>query len=226
MRSHHLLAVLLAAVLCGGPTAASSIPWSYSTTVTPNINYSGQWHFEDSPSGINRVIRWNFDFYAELQGATGNGTGPADVAVFRMSTFALGPGGFGDFVSDIHQFTVNFQLTDADSATSELFAFAGNLSGFVDGHGGAGLQVGFDTGSLSKTVGGNVYTVTLLPYSYNEATEQVGPNTFIGPWRDVTARVDVRAADAPEPGTFALAGVGIALLGVAVYRKRGGPRTG
>ncbi len=218
----------LTALLLAGPAAAGPIEWDYTAHVRTSTGLGvlnlGTFRLLSDPSGNGTAepVAGDYTITAPLPEATVSGTYPAYPGQpnDEVRLFSVGDGwrvypAEAAPVSD-PRFHLTFVLTDR----------ASGQSGTVEFDGTAGVSTGNEfppsvlfSASMGPPVtdlrlGGNLYRVTVvggMPVDI-EAPAVVGVKVEAGP-------------AAPEPGSLALAGLGLGAAGlVRPFRRRGSSR--
>ncbi len=206
MRAFRLCVCLLGLAFGTGRASAGPIWFTFRTDGSVTQNGAGDISFNPVNSGpivldpkTNPGLILGFvQFGGTTPLSVQPGTGGASTPEFRQSRFAL-----------------NVQITDTTSSQVGVARFTG-VAGIGSTRTPTGsmewdlFSISFDQSSEQLMLGGNTYNVT--------ATGAHG-DTPSG----VTGTIGVNAgtsAQSPEPGTLALAGIGIAaLVGFAIRRK-------
>jgi hypothetical protein len=203
-RSTPVVALTLL-LLAGARANADFIQWSYNWNINPisvlSDSGNGSVSFTNQPS----------------QSATGN----SDTVATNLKANSLADPANPDTLSNTGAYTLTMSLTDTASGQSGTVSFSGKLSGTFS-KSSANITNAF-TGATSEklTLGGNVYTVTIGPYSPPGPPNSASP----GPLGSIAAHVDVApdsggitGASSPEPSSLLL-GL-FALTGAGVYSRR------
>ncbi len=153
----------------------------------------------------------------------GDADGNSDIVATNLRTFSDAPNTNPNVFTDAG-YRLTLRLTDDTSGESGTLNFDGTVSGTLSRNRAniSNSFVGPTTGEL--TLGGNVYSVTIGPYS------PPGP-PGIQNAGSIAATVTVRPVDdddttnTPEPSAMLLSCLGLSVLGMASWRKwrRGGP---
>ncbi len=224
---HRTLRAALATALFALPQLASAGPieWNSRATVT---GANGGWAldagaatlFDYDPTTGSDLGPFYFYLVAPLPGAlttppqTGNVSrmrvavlSNSDGLQFIEASEAPPPGGIDP------AFVLSFALTDTASGESGTVTFDGRVSASTGNFIGMPylMSVSVDEGDQVLTLGGNRYTVSM----------HRGPSET-AEW--IEADVSALAA-APEPGTLALAALGLCALGVVRRARRRTPGT-
>jgi hypothetical protein len=191
-------------LLAGARANADFIQWSYNWNINPisvlSDSGNGSVSFTNQPA----------------QTASGN----SDTVATNLKANSLADPSAPDTLNGTGAYTLTLSLTDAASGQTGTASFSGKLSGSFskDSANITNAFIGATTDVL--TLGGNVYTVTVGPYS------PPGPpdSTNLG---SIAAHVAV-APDSggitnfsPEPSSLLLGLFGLTGAGVLSRRKRG-----
>jgi hypothetical protein len=209
---NRLTLVAAALLLSGAAASADPVHWSYSWDSSPQaISANG--------SGSGTI------FLLDPQPGTGTGSMHIGGTQFGLNTIAT-PANPDQFTSK--PFTLNLALTDAASGAQGQLSFAGLLNATMS-TGSANVSTSFPGGTTkSVTLGGNSYTVVLDGFTQPTLTTPAGFGA------QVTAAAGTPLAPppptpppappppskiTPEPSAGVLAGLGLAVTGLAARRK-------
>jgi hypothetical protein len=188
-RAIRLLAPAVALLALTQPAAGGPIGWGYHAEVTYAQDYGSKFTVTLEPDGTVTTL-------------------PGEQSLVRLFSSngdpELGPGQTHVY----YGFTVDVTITDHASGESGTRTFTGGYLKLWGGEGGAAMIIssfGGDPDGEALELGGNRYTVR---------ASSLGQWTF--PTGEMVVQVDPTAAT-PEPGTLALAALG---LGVVVVRRR------
>lgn len=217
-RSASILTFAIALFFGAAKAKAEPIQWGYNWTPNHTTLFS-----DTDPSSTLKLTNELLAY----------GEGSSDTVITNITASSLKPGNHPDsFFAGSPNGDVTFSLTlyDGPDAAhpgaingSNTFAFSGNFSGTLSGE---NIHIRFKPNSpltITKTVGFNVYTVSLIDpdtgaFFYTPPTIPNAKNNG-----SLSAFVSVRPADiqkVPEPSTMALSCVGLCALGLRTWRKR------
>jgi hypothetical protein len=195
-----LLGVALSIVLASASSArADLIPWMYNWSRSPaqiNADAPGTGHISlsDEPSHF----------------AVGN----SNVVATNLRTYSTAAPDKPDVFTH-KSYNLILHLVDVQSSTPGTLTFTGEVNGTLSSL-SSNLTNTF-TGPTTQSIilGTNKYTVTLPTFS------QPGPPGSINVGSISVTVSPLTVESLPEPGTLALAGLGVALLGLARrFRRR------
>jgi MYXO-CTERM domain-containing protein len=191
---------LFALTLLAAPARAENIPWSFSWSGSPSAipDDTKLGSINVLPGQGNEVNSVQNILAAQLQ-AVGS-----SAASYTNAPYSL-----------------TMTITDGNSNTSNSMTFSGALSGNYNSAGGIhNTFLGPITQQL--TLGGNIYSVTIGSFTGPLAPGS-GTNGHIGADVIVTVGPGGGAQTAPEPGTLALAALGVGSLAARRWWKRRRP---
>lgn len=176
---------------------AELVSWSYSWSNSPGVIDA------DSP-GTGYITLTN----ESLHQVAGN----TNIVATNLRTFSTAPPDTPDVFTN-KGYNLSLYILDQASGQSGTLSFTGVLNGTVTGT-NSNLQNTF-TGPITQTLilGGNLYTVTIGPYSPPGPPGSVNSGTISS-----YASVTVQAIGTPEPSTWVLSLGG--LLGFTVVAGR------
>lgn len=208
-----LFAAALGWLACAGsPAQADPIPapnaqWSYN--FTPN-NPSFQVLADSGTGGVTLTNE-----------PTKSATGSSDVVVTNITGFsAAAPGTPDTFGASSGNWSVNLVLKDVASGqtTKVPLTFSGKFGGSLSTQ-NSNVTNTYTPQTQTVTLGNFTYTVSLT--SYTPPAPQGAKNSG-----SISAHIDVTQASGsissvtPEPGSMALAGLGVTFAGLIAWRKR------
>jgi hypothetical protein len=203
------LAVALAGVCClASPARADFVTWSYSTlpanpSVTSNSGASSAVNFY----GENNVLVAGNSNIVLAGLTTTSSANPKSPALFTNRFWA-----------------VDLQITDTASGNTFDFLFGGKLNGQLSSASSTFTNTFIGMMTESATIGNNVYTVTLTDFS-PPGPPSASNRGSIGAYVSVVqgSGGTIQGDRAPEPSTLVLAGLGLAGLGAARWRRHRTP---
>ncbi len=188
-----LVALSLGSLFLGGSAArADAVSWSYIWT----------------PSKPNVYADKTTTSYVTMSPAAGTVLGPSDVVVSNLNVVSnadpntpatLAHAGYG----------VTLLLVDSASHQFGPLDFSGEFNGSISSQSSLFGNTFLDGGPKTLTLGGRTYTVQLTSFT------PPGP-----PGASNQGSISATVTVSPEPSTLALAGLGMALTGVASWRRR------
>jgi hypothetical protein len=189
-------------LLAAGAARASLVPWSYNwepnTAAVLSDNGLSKITMKDEPSGT--------------------AVGTSDIVATNLKVVSSAdPNNPDTFTAKAYTLTV--KLTDSNSHTTGSLAFTGAFNGTVSSQ-SSNLTNTF-TGAVTQSIvlGGNTYTVTIGPF-----TPPGPPSASNFGSISATALVSVSRGgggqNSPEPTTMALAGLGLACVGLVSWKRR------
>lgn len=196
---------MLFALLVAGlqPAHADLIPWTYNWSRSPSDVLA------DAPGT---------GYIALTDEATHTAVGDSDIVATNLRTYSTATTANPDLFTD-KPYTLNLFLQDSISGEGAMLVFSGLLNGRLTAY--SANITSTTTGITSRTVvlGSNRYTVSVEAYTPPSVPGAINVGS-------ISAHVSV-VATLPEPGTLALTGLGLCLLGVARLRvrRRSLPRT-
>ena len=196
-RCGTVLAVLL---LTGTAARADLVHWSYSWSRSPNdvLSDNGASKIALTDEGVQHVI------------------GNSDIVATNLHTYSTTSDSTPDKFTN-KAFTLTLHLTDQASSTSGSVDLTGVFNGTLSAHGANITMKSTGVTTQSLILGNYKYTVSL-----NSFTPPGPPSASnagsIGAHVSVT--IELLGQGLPEPSSLILAGLGVALLGLARNRRR------
>jgi hypothetical protein len=191
------LAAVLVLLAPATEARAELIHWAYSWSNVPDKIMA------DSP-GTSYITTTN----EPLRLAAGE----SDIVATNLRTFSTAPETNPDHFT-AKPYTLNLFLFDIASGKSTTLPFTGQIDGTLTAL-SANLANTF-TGQTTYTVqlGNHLYRVTIVAYTPPSPTGAQNAGS-------ISAHAAITVITLPEPSTFALSGVGIALFALARWRRR------
>jgi hypothetical protein len=198
-------------LLAATPAPAAEVPWTYTTTISAgNSGLIMDLGHLDLPDATTGVILRHY-YYAQLShpNPTGGFDGPA---TWRVVGFGLGD------VSDSLVPRHGLDATNDMQITVSIRDAASGQEGGITTYSFVGISFDNNTGSLYPYIGANLDPHPLVlgdnRYIVGFNYDQNGQEAWF------TASVKVQpASQTPEPGTLALAGIGMGAFGLAARRR-------
>jgi hypothetical protein len=193
--------VALALLLAPAPAArADLIPWSYSWSQSPTNLYA------DSPGSS----------YIQFTGEPPvSVVGDSDVVAANLKTFSSAPAGSPDHFTHAG-YTLTLNLFDPTSNQSGTLTFSGHIDGTLSSA-NSNLTNTFDsTAPQTLQLGSTVFIATVDQFTHPGIPTATTYGSISG---NVAISVQTVIVSMPEPGTLALSGVGLIVLGVARWRR-------
>jgi hypothetical protein len=183
------------------------------------------------------LVAWSYDWQrapvsipADMPGTGGisltnepkkDAVGSSDVVATNLRVFSSAPSSSPDMLNTSGAYVLTLTLFDKASNTSGVLEWDGKLSGWFSASAAnvknAFVNLGAHPLTQTLTLGGNVYTVTIGPYS------PPGPPTASNAG-SIAAHVEITstvpADNSPEPASLVLAGLGVLLGGGVAWRRR------
>jgi hypothetical protein len=196
--SRALVGAVLALGLLAGSARCSDVQWNYQWT--PNTQFK-----------IGATVGSSSDYILATPENSGTIFGNATIGAVQLQTFSAAPlSNPAKFINA--PYSLSLTIFDQASGKSGTLSFGGVFNGTLSSQ-QANLGHSFTSlATQSITLGGNLYTVTL------DVAPPGGPKSTVP--GSITAAATVNVSAAPEPGTLALAGLGLSGLGVGGWLKR------
>jgi hypothetical protein len=197
------LGTTFAWLLLAGAAQASLVPWSYNWTPSSSAVLSD--------SGLSKITLTNEP--------TGTAVGTSDVVATNLKVVSsVDPNTPDTFTAK--GYSLALSLTDTTSHATGTLTFSGAFSGTVSGQSSHITNAFTSAVTQSIVLGGNTYTVTIGPF-----TPPGPPSASNSGSISATALVSVSNGggggnNTPEPATMTLAGLGLAGMSLAGWRKR------
>jgi hypothetical protein len=198
----HLSRPLVGAVLALGALAGSArcsdIQWNYQWT--PNTQFK-----------IGATVGSSSDYILATPENSGTIFGNATIGAVTLQTFSTAPlASPAQFINA--PYSLSLTIFDQASGKNGTLSFGGVFNGTLSTQ-QANLTHKFTSlATQSVTIGGNLYTVSLA------VAPPGGPNNNVA--GSITAAATVSVSQAPEPGTLALAGLGLSGMSLGGWLKR------
>jgi hypothetical protein len=192
----------LVALLAVAPARAGLVAWSYNGARTP-VSIPA-----DSP-GTGGVFLTD----EPMKSAVGS----SDIVLTNIHVLSSASADAPDMLMTGGQYTLQLTITDTASGKTGILTWNGKLSGSFSASSANLTNAILSPVVQMLTLGSNVYTVTVGPYS------PPGPPTAsnVG---SIAAHVDISGStvqgNSPEPSTMVLSGLGLSLLGGMAWRRR------
>jgi hypothetical protein len=189
--------VALAVLLVQPPAArAELVHWMYNWSRSPSVIHA------DAP-GTSTITLTD----EPMNSATGN----SDIVATNLKTYSTAPADKPDHFTHAG-YTLSLYLYDTASGQGGTL----NFTGFFDG------TVSSQNSELSNTFTGNlVQTLRLGDHLFTARVDSYTPPGIPGASNSgsIGGHVSITIQTLPEPGTLALSGLGMILLGVARWRR-------
>jgi phosphoketolase len=189
----------LALLLTTATARAELIPWMYSWSSTPGVIHA------DAP-GTSYVTLTDEPLALAV--------GDSDIVATNLRTFSTAASNSPDHFTHAN-YSLSLYLYDPTSHQSKTIVFTGYLDGTLS-ESNSNITNTF-TGITAQTVqlGQQLYTASALSYTPPGIPGSINSGSISG---HITIKVE--AVMTPEPGTLALSGVGLLMLGVARLRRK------
>jgi hypothetical protein len=197
-RVQRLAALAIALCLFGaGRARADFTPWDYNWTPSASVLQS------DVPGQASIL-------FSNEPGGSAQGTTSVVAANLKTSSSA-DPSAPGTFTNA--PYSLSLAILDKASGKAGNLTFSGTLNGTVSSGSAIINNTYTSPGTQSVQIGNHVYTVKIGPFA------PPGPPsaTISG---SISALATVTVADAPEPSTLALAGMGLSMFGGWWWKRR------
>jgi len=189
--AQRLAALAVALCLFGtGQARADFTPWNYNWTPSVSVLQS------DTPGQASIL-------FSNEPGGSALGTTSIVAANMKTSSSA-DPSAPGTFTNA--PYSLSLAILDQASGKAGNLTFSGTLNGAVSSGSAILLNTYTSPETGSVQIGGHVYTVKIGPFA-----PPGPPSANIS--GSVSALATVTVADAPEPSTLMLAGMGVSLFG-------------
>jgi hypothetical protein len=200
MRKHAQRLAALAVALClfgAGQARADFTPWDYNWTPSTAVINS------DVPGQASIL-------FSNEPGGSAQGTTSVVAANLKTSSSA-DPSAPGTFTNA--PYSLSLAIFDKASGKAGNLTFSGTLNGTVSSGSSILMNTYTSPETQSVQVGNHMYTVKIGPFA------PPGPPsaTISG---SISALATVTVADAPEPSTLALAGMGLSMFGGWWWKRR------
>lgn len=196
------------------PAATISYSSSASTAVTPDTFAFSLQQFDTSLGTLNSInIQFDVLVSGDFTVTNGNPTHDGTLTGLLQSTFTLdGPGGLGTLST----------LNPSASLGSHNVAAGTTYSFSVLGV-SASDSYAVSLADFGLFVGGGTVDFSSFFTSFTSPVANFTPITFLQDLfgqAEVTITYDYNSSEVPEPATFAIAGVGLAVIAIKARRRR------
>jgi hypothetical protein len=195
----------LALLLAQTPTArADLIPWVYSWSRSPAVLHA------DAPG--TSTIQLTDEAAVSV-------AGNSDVVATNLKTFSTAPVKNPDHFTHA-AYTVSLNITDSTSGKSGVLSFGGYIDGTLSEASSDLTNTFTTTAPQTLLLGTTLFTATVDEFAHPGNPGSSNSGSISG---HVTITVQT-VMTMPEPGTLALSGLGLIVLGVARWRALGKSR--
>jgi hypothetical protein len=197
-RAKRLAALAIALCLFGaGQARADFTPWDYNWTPSASVLQS------DVPGQASIL-------FSNEPGGSAQGTTSVVAANLKTSSSA-DPSAPGTFTNA--PYSLSLAILDKASGKAGNLTFSGTLNGAVSSGSSILTNTYTSPETQSVQVGNHVYSVKIGPFA-----PPGPPSANIS--GSIAAMATVTVADAPEPSTLALAGMGLSMFGGWWWKRR------
>jgi hypothetical protein len=196
-------------LLCDGmPSRADFVTWSFDWTHSPAVVAA-------DTGGTGGISLTNH------QG--GAGSGNSDVVATQITTFSSASVNTPDHFTN-SPYSLILDLTDTSSHQSGMLTFKGVFNGTLSTTSANIRNTFLSPLTQHLDLGGHLYTVTIGPYAApgipdSTQTGSIGAHLSVQPDGSTGGGPPPPTHGAPEPATWVLAAIGLAMLALVAWRR-------